>query len=153
MPPGETDRTKDGGYNLIAWAGNHIKDWVAQLGIKGATVTLHENYVHTIEGGLKLDKTITPIILTVIESSGIGDNKEDTYFFYGHFDKQPPMDDINKWDFGEPYKPLRVDGPGEEVRIYGRGGADDGYSTYATMVAIKALQDLNVPLPSKSYII
>jgi acetylornithine deacetylase/succinyl-diaminopimelate desuccinylase-like protein len=39
------------------------------------------------------------------------------------------------------------------VKIYGRGGADDGYSTYATMVAIKALQELKVPLPSKFIVI
>ncbi len=33
------------------------------------------------------------------------------------------------------------------IKLYGRGGADDGYSTYATMVAIKALQLQGIPLP------
>jgi acetylornithine deacetylase/succinyl-diaminopimelate desuccinylase-like protein len=28
----------------------------------------------------------------------------------------------------------------KDGKLYGRGGADDGYSTYSTMLAIKALQ-------------
>lgn len=32
-------------------------------------------------------------------------------------------------------------------KLYGRGGADDGYSTYGTMIAIKAVQEQNIPLP------
>jgi len=28
----------------------------------------------------------------------------------------------------------------KDGKLYGRGGADDGYSTYSTMIAIKALQ-------------
>lgn len=37
--------------------------------------------------------------------------------------------------------------PTKTKLIYGRGGADDGYSTYATMTAIKGLQDQGVKLP------
>lgn len=32
-------------------------------------------------------------------------------------------------------------------KLYGRGGADDGYSTYSTMLALKALQEQGVKLP------
>lgn len=32
-------------------------------------------------------------------------------------------------------------------KLYGRGGADDGYSTYSTMLSIKALQEQGVKLP------
>jgi acetylornithine deacetylase/succinyl-diaminopimelate desuccinylase-like protein len=40
------------------------------------------------------------------------------------------------WNEGiGPTKPAIIDG-----KLYGRGGADDGYSTYSTMLAIKALQ-------------
>jgi acetylornithine deacetylase/succinyl-diaminopimelate desuccinylase-like protein len=83
--------------------------------------------------------------VTVIESSGVGNNTDETFFFYGHYDKPPPMDnldhpDLPHWTQGTPYEPKIVKENGETIKIYGRGGADDGYSTYATMVAIKALQ-------------
>jgi len=32
-------------------------------------------------------------------------------------------------------------------KLYGRGGADDGYSTYGTILAIKALKDQGLPTP------
>lgn len=61
-------------------------------------------------------------------------------FFYGHYDKQPPftgwMEGLSATD------PKIIDG-----KMYGRGGADDGYATYSTMLALKALQEQKVPLP------
>ena len=51
-------------------------------------------------------------------------------FFYGHWDKQPHC---TGWDEGlGPTKPVIRDG-----KLYGRGGADDGYSIFAAMTAIK----------------
>lgn len=35
-------------------------------------------------------------------------------------------------------------------KLYGRGGADDGYSTYGSILAIKALQEQGIPTPSKA---
>lgn len=53
--------------------------------------------------------------------------------FYGHFDKQPPM---VGWSEGRgPTTPVI-----EKDKLYGRGGADDGYSTYSSMLAVKAVQ-------------
>jgi acetylornithine deacetylase/succinyl-diaminopimelate desuccinylase-like protein len=57
------------------------------------------------------------------------------------------MDDVSPWSIGGPYTPTPVEENGKVVKLYGRGGADDGYSTYATMVAIKALQDQKIRLP------
>jgi acetylornithine deacetylase/succinyl-diaminopimelate desuccinylase-like protein len=53
-------------------------------------------------------------------------------------DKQPEM---TGWDAGlGPWQPvLRGD------RLYGRGGADDGYSTFASLTALKILQDQGIP--------
>lgn len=51
------------------------------------------------------------------------------------------------WTQGGPYDPKVVMNGTETYQIYGRGGADDGYSTYSTMAAIKALQDQGIPLP------
>ncbi len=56
-----------------------------------------------------------------------------TVLLYGHLDKQPPMEG---WSPGRgPWTPV-VEGD----RLYGRGGADDGYAAYASIVAIEALQ-------------
>ena len=42
-----------------------------------------------------------------------------------------------------PTEPVLKDGE----KLYGRGGADDGYSTYSAMLSIWALQKLGVKLP------
>jgi acetylornithine deacetylase/succinyl-diaminopimelate desuccinylase-like protein len=59
---------------------------------------------------------------------------------YGHLDKQPEM---TGWrPDGGPWTPIYEDG-----RLYGRGGADDGYSVYAAIAAIKALDAQGTPRP------
>lgn len=70
----------------------------------------------------------TPIIFTEIA----GDIPQKTIFLYGHFDKQPHM---TGWTIGGPTTPVIVDD-----KLYGRGAADDGYSTYSSMLAIKSVQ-------------
>jgi len=75
----------------------------------------------------------TPLIF--IEIAGQGD---DCVLLYGHLDKQPEMtgwaDDLGPW------KPvLKGD------RLYGRGGADDGYAIFGSLTAIRALQDQGLP--------
>lgn len=60
--------------------------------------------------------------------------------FYGHYDKQPPF---TGWDEGlDPYKAVIRDG-----KMYGRGGADDGYSIYGSVAAIKLCQEQGLPHP------
>ena len=56
-----------------------------------------------------------------------------TVLMYGHLDKQP---EFTGWrsDLG-PWTPKYEDG-----RLYGRGGADDGYAIYAAITAIQALK-------------
>lgn len=57
----------------------------------------------------------------------------ETVLMYGHLDKQP---EFTGWrsDLG-PWTPKMVDG-----KLYGRGGADDGYAAYAAVAAIQALK-------------
>ncbi len=63
---------------------------------------------------------------------------DDTVLLYGHMDKQPEM---TGWNEGlGPWKPVLR---GE--RLYGRGGADDGYSTFASLSAIRILQEQGIP--------
>ena len=64
----------------------------------------------------------------------------ETVLLYGHLDKQPEM---SGWDEGlDPWTPVLKDG-----RLYGRGGADDGYAAYASLTAIRALEEQNLPFP------
>jgi acetylornithine deacetylase/succinyl-diaminopimelate desuccinylase-like protein len=75
----------------------------------------------------------TPLIY--IEVPGATD---DTVLLYGHLDKQPEM---TGWDDGKgPWTPVL-----ENDRLYGRGGADDGYAMFASLTAIAALHDQGVP--------
>ena len=61
--------------------------------------------------------------------------------FYGHFDKQPHG---SGWDANKgPTDPII-----ENNRLYGRGSADDGYSGYSYLTAVKALQEQKIALPS-----
>ena len=58
---------------------------------------------------------------------------DDTVVLYGHLDKQPEM---TGWREGlGPWDPVVEDG-----RLYGRGGADDGYATFASLAAVEALR-------------
>ena len=71
----------------------------------------------------------TPVILMEMEGEG-----DDTVLLYGHLDKQPEMEG---WDDDKgPWQPVMV---GE--RLYGRGGADDGYSVFSALTAIEALHE------------
>jgi len=59
---------------------------------------------------------------------------------YGHLDKQPEM---TGWREGlGPWLPVIEDG-----KLYGRGGADDGYAVFASLAAIGALQAQGAPHP------
>jgi acetylornithine deacetylase/succinyl-diaminopimelate desuccinylase-like protein len=71
----------------------------------------------------------TPVI--VIDVPGEG---EDTVLLYGHLDKQPEM-----VGWAEGYGPWipRLEGD----KLYGRGGADDGYAMFGALSALLALRE------------
>jgi len=58
----------------------------------------------------------------------------DTVLLYGHLDKQPEM---TGWrpGFG-PWTPVLQDG-----KLYGRGGADDGYAVFCAIAALQQLKE------------
>jgi acetylornithine deacetylase/succinyl-diaminopimelate desuccinylase-like protein len=63
---------------------------------------------------------------------------DDCVLLYGHLDKQP---EFTGWSEGrEPWKPVLRDG-----KLYGRGGADDGYALFASLTAIRALHEQGIP--------
>jgi acetylornithine deacetylase/succinyl-diaminopimelate desuccinylase-like protein len=81
--------------------------------------------------------TRTPTIFIDIPAQG---DKPGNVLLYGHLDKQPEM---SGWREGlGPWQPVIADG-----KLYGRGGADDGYAVFSALSAIAALQAQNIPHP------
>jgi acetylornithine deacetylase/succinyl-diaminopimelate desuccinylase-like protein len=79
----------------------------------------------------------TPVILMDIPATGNA-RGDDTVLLYGHLDKQPEMEG---WAPGKgPWIPVR-----EGDKLYGRGGADDGYAIFASLTAIRALREQGIP--------
>jgi acetylornithine deacetylase/succinyl-diaminopimelate desuccinylase-like protein len=69
----------------------------------------------------------TPVLL--VDNGGSGD----PILCYGHMDKQPPL---GEWRSGlDPFEPVR-----EGDLLYGRGTADDGYSTFAAVTGLLAAE-------------
>src|SRR5205085_7591181 len=75
----------------------------------------------------------TPLIL--IEVPG---NKTDTVLLYGHLDKQPEM--VGWLEGYGPWIP-RLEGD----KLYGRGGADDGYAMFTALTALAGLHEQSTP--------
>ena len=80
----------------------------------------------------------TPVLFFEIPATRADSTQ--TVLMYGHLDKQP---EFSGWrnDLG-PWTPKYIDG-----KLYGRGGADDGYAVYASIAAVQALKAQNVPHP------
>jgi len=75
----------------------------------------------------------TPILFLDIP----GDS-DDVVLLYGHYDKQP---EFSGWEEDlDPWTPVIRDG-----KLYGRGGADDGYAVFGSLTAIRALQEQEIP--------
>lgn len=101
----------------------HMLAWVEAQNVAGLT-----SEVHRLPGR-------TPTILLTIEG-----HNDDTVLIYGHLDKQP---EFNGWEDGlGPWLPVFRDD-----KLFGRGGADDGYAIYSAIAAIKSLQEQQLPYP------
>tara|TARA_Y100001935_G_scaffold138037_1_gene114213 strand:+ start:598 stop:2004 length:1407 start_codon:yes stop_codon:yes gene_type:complete len=77
----------------------------------------------------------TPLLLLDIPGT-----KEGNILMYGHLDKQPEMEGWND-DLG-PWEPVIKDD-----KLYGRGGADDGYALFASIASINALKEQKIDHP------
>ena len=101
---------------LAGWARQHLPE--------GATLEI-----------VTLEKR-TPVIF--IDVPATGGAAGDTVLLYGHLDKQPEM---TGWREGlGPWIPVM-----EGERLYGRGGADDGYAIFASLTAVGALRKDKIP--------
>jgi acetylornithine deacetylase/succinyl-diaminopimelate desuccinylase-like protein len=98
-----------------------VEAWCKKQPVPGLTVE-----VHRLDGR-------APVILMEVPGTG-----RDTVLLYGHLDKQPEM---TGWREGlSPWQPVR-----EGDKLFGRGGADDGYSAFASLAALRLLAEQHVP--------
>lgn len=79
----------------------------------------------------------TPLLFVEVPAAH-GGRDDDPIILYGHLDKQP---EFSGWMDGlGPWKPVVRDG-----KLYGRGGADDGYAVFSSLAAIQALREQQLP--------
>ena len=75
----------------------------------------------------------TPVLMVDVPGT-----VDDCVLMYGHLDKQP---EFTGWSDGlDPWTPVLRDG-----KLYGRGGADDGYALFASLAALSALHEQGIP--------
>jgi acetylornithine deacetylase/succinyl-diaminopimelate desuccinylase-like protein len=117
------------GAGHMARAVDLVAGWLRARPIEGATVEVQE-----IPGR-------TPVVLVDVPASGVSADDGSgghprtpgAVLLYGHLDKQPPL---SRWRDGlGPWEPVI-----EGERLYGRGGADDGYAAFAALAAIEAVR-------------
>jgi acetylornithine deacetylase/succinyl-diaminopimelate desuccinylase-like protein len=112
------------------------KEW-ARHGHIDAAVKLAADWCkqHAVSG-MKLEvvrlEGRTPVLFIEIPGS------KGNVLVYGHLDKQPEM---TGWREGlGPWTPVIESG-----KLYGRGGADDGYAVFCALAALRALQEEKRP--------
>ena len=104
----------------------HAASWIEAQKVEGLTLEIVR-----LEGR-------TPVLFFEIPATRAGSTQ--TVLMYGHLDKQPEFtgwrNDLSPWKASY-----------EDGKLYGRGGADDGYAVYASIAAVQALKAQNVPHP------
>jgi acetylornithine deacetylase/succinyl-diaminopimelate desuccinylase-like protein len=116
-------------------------DWNRHGHIEGAIQQAYLWASHQPIKGLKLEivrlEGRTPVLFFDVPATG---PSQRTVVLYGHLDKQPEM---TGWRSGMgPWTPVLENG-----RLYGRGGADDGYAIFSALAAISALDSESIPRP------
>jgi acetylornithine deacetylase/succinyl-diaminopimelate desuccinylase-like protein len=111
-------------HGHLAAAVEHVRGWLADRGLPGATVEVVQL------------PDLTPLLLVDVPGTAPTSGApptSGTVLMYGHLDKQPP---VGGWGEGlGPWTPVLRDG-----RLYGRGSADDGYAGYAAIAAIEGVR-------------
>ncbi|HRI49929.1 MAG TPA: M20 family metallopeptidase [Pseudomonadota bacterium] len=104
-----------------------IADWCKKQPLAGLTVEV-----------VRLPGRTPVIYMEVPARAEGGAPSQDTVLLYGHLDKQPEM---TGWRAGlGPWTPVR-----QGDKLYGRGGADDGYAAFASLTALRILDQQGLP--------
>jgi acetylornithine deacetylase/succinyl-diaminopimelate desuccinylase-like protein len=126
----DADWEKNGFLDTVMW---NAATWVQSQKVQGLTLEI-----------IRLEGRTPVLFFEVPASRGNTDSEaassNQTVLMYGHLDKQP---EFSGWrsDLG-PWMPKYEDG-----KLYGRGGADDGYAVYASIAAIAALKSQGAAHP------
>ena len=119
------------------WEAHGHMDDAAQLLSRWAHDAQLEGFHHEI---VKLTGRTPLLFCEIAATNGQTDSDAPCVLLYGHYDKQPEFDG---WEEGlAPWEPVDRDG-----KLYGRGGADDGYALFASLTALEALQKQSIPHP------
>ena len=104
-------------------------DWVQAQRVPGLTLEV-----------IRLPGRTPVLFFEVAATRSASEGSGQTVLMYGHLDKQP---EFNGWrSHLGPWTPVL-----EDDKLYGRGGADDGYAVYASIAAIQALKAQQAPHP------
>lgn len=112
-------------HGYMADAVELARAWVSEQKVEGAVIDVLE-----LPGR-------TPLLLVDIDGSRPG-----TVLMYGHLDKQPPFEGWRTDEGLGPWTPVMKDG-----KLYGRGGADDGYAVFASTAAVLGLREQGIEHP------
>jgi acetylornithine deacetylase/succinyl-diaminopimelate desuccinylase-like protein len=116
-------------------------DWEAHGYMEDAVLQIHAWCARQEIPGMQIEivrlEGRTPLIFMEIPAVNGGDD-DDTILLYGHLDKQPEM--VGWADGLGPWIPVIKDD-----KLYGRGGADDGYAAFGSLTAIMAVQREQLP--------
>ena len=129
-PMFDADWEKNGHIDTVMW---NAATWVQSQKVDGLTLEI-----------IRLEGRTPVLFFEVPASNGASPDaaapSSQTVLMYGHLDKQP---EFSGWrnDLG-PWTPKYENG-----KLYGRGGADDGYAVYASIAAIQALKSQKVAHP------
>jgi acetylornithine deacetylase/succinyl-diaminopimelate desuccinylase-like protein len=129
-PMFDADWEKNGFIDTVMW---NAATWVQSQKVEGLTLEI-----------IRLEGRTPVLFFEVPASNGASPDavapSSQTVLMYGHLDKQP---EFSGWrnDLG-PWTPKYENG-----KLYGRGGADDGYAVYASIAAIQALKSQKVAHP------
>lgn len=127
-PAFDTNWAKNGYLDQVV---NDAVVWVKAQQVQGLTIEVLQ--LNHSDGSPR-----TPVIY--FEIPAFNSNADKAVLMYGHLDKQP---ESSGWEIGPgPWEPAIINN-----RLYGRGGADDGYAIYTSVGMVKVLQQMGASHP------
>lgn len=114
-------------HGHMAAAAELMRKWCAEHALPGMTVAI-----------VQLPGRSPLLFIEVPDTrADSAHDAADCVLMYGHMDKQP---EFTGWAEGlAPWTPVIRDG-----RLYGRGGADDGYAVFGSLLALHALEQQGI---------
>jgi len=113
---------------LLDRATDHVATWVRSQALEGCSIEI-----------LK-DEGMSPFLFIEVSGTSGSPKAANTILMYGHLDKQPHRDG---WSLDTPPTAAVI----KNGKLFGRGAGDDGYAVFASIIALKALQQQGISHP------